>query len=133
MQPASPLPFLHAHVRTDEPDRTAAWWVEAFGVTIVDAATRNTGDRFVKSVTDNGVSVFFSGRQTGELLAAASVETRFGLDHIAFGTRAMDDDVERLTTIGARLIEGPIALADGRQIAYLETPEGTKVELVSLS
>ena len=47
----------HIHLKSNDPRKTAEWWVENFGFEIVDDSTRHTGDRFVKCRSANGIPV----------------------------------------------------------------------------
>lgn len=125
------LAVHHIHIRTADAEASYRWWSEAFGLTKISDETRVTGERFVKCESVNAVPVFFSTPQTGEEVSAADVRTRFGLDHFGFASSDVSADVDRLLALGAELIAGPIVLADGRLIAFLATPDGCKVELVT--
>ena len=47
----------HIHLKSNDPEKTARWWVETFGFEIVDDSTRETGDRFIKCRSGNGIPV----------------------------------------------------------------------------
>ena len=121
--------FDHVHLKAPDPEKTANWYVEAFGFKIVSDTVRVFGDRFVRCETQNGVIVNVSGARSGETLGPSDPNVHFGLEHFGFAVEDIDGEIERLTGLGAKLQEGPTALASGRQIAFIEAPDQVRIEL----
>ena len=42
-----PIKFHHLHLKARDPGKTAAWYGEAFGFTVVDKILRPAGDAFI--------------------------------------------------------------------------------------
>ncbi len=51
----------HIHMKSNDPMKAAEWWVANFGFEIIADMTRDTGDRFVKCQSHNGIPVNISG------------------------------------------------------------------------
>ena len=123
----------HVHLKSDDPKKTADWFVEAFGIEIRSDETREAGgDRFLRCYDGNGFNINISGQRDklGERLAPASAEPRFGLEHFGFDVEDMDSELERLTGLGAELKEGPIEAGGGLKIAFISVPGPIRIELI---
>jgi len=124
----------HIHLKASDPRRTAEWYVGAFGFKIVNDETRVFGDRFIRCQSeDGGMAVNISGARTGETLQPGNASAHFGLEHFGFDSVEIEADIRRLEGLGAKLLEGPIALPNGGRIAFLRAPDDTRVELVQRS
>ena len=129
------MPFIvnHIHLKSSDPKATADWFVEAFNVEIVADDVRSVGDRFIKTMTEGGLTINISGERTGETLGPADAEPHYGLEHFGFDTDDMDADLERLQGLGAELKEGPIPNVAGGAIAFIAAPGGIRIELIKQS
>lgn len=78
------MPFIvnHIHLKSSDPKATADWFVEAFNVEIVADDVRSVGDRFIKTMTEGGLTINISGERTGETLGPADAEPHYGLEHL---------------------------------------------------
>ena len=56
-----PYNMNHVHLKSLDPGKTAQWWVNAFKFEIVSDTTRGTGDRFIRTRTENGVKDLSAG------------------------------------------------------------------------
>ena len=122
--------FDHVHIKAADPGAVADWYVRAFDFTIVSDAVRPWGDRFVRCQTTDGAVVNISGSRTNEKMGDSDASAHWGLEHMGIKVEDMEAEIERLTRMGAKLLEGPIALAGGMQIAFIEAPGGVRVELL---
>ncbi len=120
----------HIHLKSNDPEKTAKWWVETFGFEIVDDSTRETGDRFIKCRSGNGVPVNISGPLNGQVLAASDSGPNLGLEHFGFDVENIDDELERLSKLGAPLVDGPNKLPDGTRFCWVSAPDNVRVELI---
>ena len=122
--------FDHVHIKAPDPGATADWYVRAFDFTIVSDAVRPWGDRFVRCQTTNGTIVNISGSRTDEKMGDSDASAHWGLEHVGIKVDDMEAEIERLSKLGAQLLEGPIALAGGMRIAFVKAPGGVRVELL---
>ena len=121
----------HIHLKSPDPRKTAEWYEKAFAFKIVGDETRVFGDRFIRCKSaDGGVNVNISGARTNERLGSGDAMPHHGLEHFGFDSVDVQADINRLTGLGARLLEGPINLPNGGRIAFLQGPDDTRLELV---
>ncbi len=120
----------HIHLKSNDPEKTARWWVETFGFEIVDDSTRETVDRFIMCRSGNGVPVNISGQLDGQILPARDSGPNLGLEHFGFDVENIDDELERLSKLGATLVDGPNKLPDGTRFCWVSAPDNVRVELI---
>ena len=120
----------HIHLKSKTPENTAKWWVDNFGFEIVDDSTRDTGDRFIKCRSANGVPVNISGPLDGQVLPESDSQPKLGLEHFGFDVTDIDSELERLASVGAPLVDGPNELPDGTRFCWVEAPDKVRVELI---
>ena len=54
----------------------------------------------------------------------------WGLEHMGIAVEDMVSEIERLTGLGAQLLEGPVHVPNGPTIAFIKAPSGVRVELL---
>lgn len=124
------LRINHIHLKSPDPEKTAAWWVKAFNFQITSDETRVFGDRFIRCASEGGLMVNISGPRTGETLGPADASAHFGLEHFGFDTEDAAAEIERLEALGAVLVEGPINMPKGGRIAFLKVMDDVRIELI---
>ena len=122
--------FDHVHMKAQDPAATADWYVRAFDFKIISDAVRPWGDRFVRCQTTDGTIVNISGSRTDEKMGDSDASAHWGLEHIGIKVDDMEAEIDRLSKLGAKLLEGPIAAGGGMLIAFIEAPGGVRVELL---
>ena len=122
--------FNHVHLKAPDPGKAAQWYVDAFDFTIVEDSVRAVGDRFIRCDTADGVRINISNARTGEQLGREDYSAHWGLEHIGFNVDDLDGEITRLVGLGAELLEGPIDQSGGLRIAFMKSPEGTRLELL---
>ena len=123
----------HVHLKSEDPGKTAEWFVAAFGLEIRGDTVREAGgDRFINCFDSKGFNINISGQRVklGEKMESASAEPRFGLEHFGFDVEDMDSELERLTGLGAELKDGPIEAGGGLKIAFISVPGPIRIELI---
>ena len=124
--------FNHVHLKAADPEKTANWYVEAFGFTIVNDSVRVYGDRFIRCQTADGVVVNISGARTDEQMASGNANAHWGLEHFGIEVGDMEAEISRLESLGAKLLEGPIDAQSGLRIAFIQAPDDVRIELLQL-
>jgi len=124
--------FNHVHLKASDPEKTANWYVKAFNFEILSVATRSFGDQFVITRTADGVTVNISGARTNEKLGEGDAVPHWGLEHFGLNVDDMDAEIDRLTGLGAELMEGPIDVPNGPRIAFIKAPDNVRIELLQL-
>jgi len=121
----------HIHFKSRDPKASADWFVSAFNFTILTDEVRQSGDRFIRCMTeDNGLQVNFSGEQNGEKLPVGVIGPHLGLEHFGIVSADIHADVARLSALGATLDEGPRSGRGGQMIAFMHSPDGFRIELM---
>ncbi len=122
----------HVHLKSPDPRGTAEWYVNAFDFTIISDVVRPVGDRFVKCETSNGIVVNISGERTNEKLVQGDANAHYGLEHIGFDVEDINAEIERLESLGAELLEGPIYVPEGplEYLAFIKAPNDTRIEII---
>jgi lactoylglutathione lyase len=124
------IKFHHLHLKARDPDKTAAWYDEAFGFKVKDRIVRPSGDTFITCATTDGTIVVISGEKSGETLPAGHSGTQFGLEHFAVATDDFDESFARMKSLGAPVIDGPMTTPTGIRIAFIEAPDNVRIELM---
>jgi lactoylglutathione lyase len=125
-----PFNVNHIHLKSSDPRKTAAWFVEAFNVEIVSERVRPTGDLFITTMTEGGLAINISAEKEGEVLGPADADAHYGLEHFGFDTDDMDADIERLVGLGAVLKEAPSDQGGGVIIGFIAAPGDIRIELI---
>jgi lactoylglutathione lyase len=123
----------HIHLKSNDPEQTANWWVKAFNFSITSDSTRPSpfGDRFIRCTSeDGGMAVNISGPRAGETLSRGDASAHEGLEHFGFDSADLEADIERLKGLGAELLEGPVDAPGGNRIAFMKAPVDTRIELI---
>ncbi|MBV9359007.1 MAG: VOC family protein [Chloroflexi bacterium] len=53
-----------------------------------------------------------------------------GLEHFGFDVVDMQAEITRLQSLGAELLEGPVAGPTGNKMAWIKAPDDTRIELI---
>ena len=122
--------FDHVHLKSSDPATTADWYVKAFNFKILSDAVRVYGDRFIRCQTPDGIAVNISAARTDESLGDGDANEHWGLEHFGVKVDDMAAEIDRLTGLGATLLEGPIDVPDGPRIAFIKAPVDVRIELL---
>ena len=122
--------FDHVHVKSSDPGKTADWYVKAFNFKIISDSVRLYGDRFLRRETTDGVVVNISGARTDEKMGDGDASAHYGIEHFGIKVDDIDAEIERLTGLGAQLMEGPVVVANGPKIAFIKVPQDVRIELL---
>ena len=122
--------FDHVHLKASDPGAIADWYVRAFDFKIISDSVRVWGDRFIRCQTPDGVAINISGARTDEKMGDVDASAHWGLEHFGIKVDDIDAEIERLTKLGAQLLEGPIANLNGPKIAFIKAPGGARIELL---
>ena len=120
----------HIHLKATDPEEAAEWWVRAFNFRIVGDTVRDSGDRFIRCESADGLGVNISGARTDERMGGADADAHWGLEHFGFDVEDIKAEVQRLVGLGAVLKEGPMGGDPGPRIAFLAAPGDVRIELI---
>jgi lactoylglutathione lyase len=125
-----PFNINHIHLKAPDPKKTADWYVKAFNFEIVADTVRDSGDRFIRCRSENGIPVNISAARTNEQMGQGDANAHYGIEHFGFDTDDIEADIKRLEGLGAQLLEGPIARPGGGAIAFIKVPDDVRIELI---
>ncbi|MXW02849.1 MAG: VOC family protein [Holophagales bacterium] len=115
----------HVHVFSNDAVSTAAWYAKQFGGEVVA----------FKGLAPLHSILYDNGGDETWLIVNQVPGERTGtdgtvVDHIGWHTTEYDSWLERLRGDGVKFVVEPMVLDAGHRIAYVEGPDGTKIELV---
>ncbi len=121
VQDAAKLGVHHIHLRAPDPSAALKWYADAFGGTIGKLKDRIDG------ISYGGIWVLV---QKGETVPSAG----HAIDHLGFRPIDVDKTVATLKTRNVKVTTEPrdLTLASGTRmrLAFIEGPEGARIELV---
>ena len=121
------LKLNHVHLKTKDPEKTAKFYVDTLGATIVNKASNGSYRLDLHGLSLN-VTTF---------LESQTREQKYGMEHIAIDTDELDTLVEKLKTQGINILEQTIDLrraagmllrGTGRRAARVHRDEGLALE-----
>jgi len=117
----------HVHLMCGDVNKMVKYFEEVFEGKI-ESRTELRGFPMVR-LHAYGVPVNIMGTdpKAGTLVAGKGSR---GLDHFGFAVRDLEKTVEELKKKGAQFSIGPSATATGVKFAFIEGPEGIRIELV---
>ena len=125
----------HIHIKTDDPDKVAEWYAEAFGFKIISRSVRDFNtklmDYFIVTESKDGTRVNISGARSNETLTEIGSGVHEGLEHFGIYVPNMKEELERLQKLGAIVLEEPLETPEGALLAFIQTPyDKSRVEVV---
>ena len=98
------LQLNHVHLKTPDPEKTAKFYVDTLGATIVGKAGTN-GYRLDLHGLALNVTTFLESQTRAQ---------KYGMEHIAIDTDELDTLVEQLKAQGINILEQTTAIPGGR-------------------
>ena len=111
----------HVHLRSPDPEATAAWLHDILGGEII----RGPGRIDVKL---GGANVFIAPVKAGD--NAPPVTPYQGLDHIGLTVKDIDAVAAEIKAKGVEFTREPTTVRPGVRVAFLRAPEGVSIELL---
>jgi catechol 2,3-dioxygenase-like lactoylglutathione lyase family enzyme len=110
----------HVHLKTTDPKKTAQFYVDNLGAKIV-------------SENPNGYRLDLHGLMLNvtTFIASQTREQRYGMEHIAIDTDAMDELVNKLKAKGIEILE-ETSITGGRRVCFFEGPDGVQLEFIEM-
>jgi lactoylglutathione lyase len=120
--------YDHIHLRSPDPDATAAWYQKMFGAEVIHSVMSNGIER--TDIRLGGVAVFIAKVPESAELAEKPENSFVGLDHIGLRVNNIDDVCVELKTKGAEFTIEPKTIRPGVRIAFLRGPQNVLIELL---
>ena len=121
------ITFEHIHLRSPNPEATAAFYAEMFGAEIIRSAP--AGKPRI-DLNLGGQAIFIAEVQPGDKIGAPPDSPYQGLDHIGLRVDDIDATVAELKAKGVRFTMEPTTIRPGTRIAFLRAPENVSIELL---
>jgi catechol 2,3-dioxygenase-like lactoylglutathione lyase family enzyme len=113
----------HVHLRSPDPEGTAAWLQDILGGEIV----RGPGRIDVKL---GGANVFIAPVAAGDGVNTPPVTPYQGLDHFGLAVSGIDSIAAELKKKGVEFTKEPHSPRPGIKICFLRGPQGISIELL---
>jgi len=121
--------FDHIHLRSPDPDATAAWFVEHL---TAEQTGRNEGPTSLRVILDlGGVNIFID--RVPATTPGNPPAPFLGIEHLAVTVTGIDAVIEEMRSKGVRVVVEPNDVRPGTRIAFIEGPENVRVELLERS
>ena len=111
----------HLHLRSPDPEATAAWFEQMLGAEIVRSPGRTD--------LNFGGSKIFIAQMTGDI-ATPQATPAPGVDHFGLVVTDIDAVTATLKAKGVEITRGPVTLRPGLRIVFLREPYGLVIELL---
>ena len=111
----------HVHIKTKDPEKTAKFYVETMGATIIGKAGKN------------GLRIDLHGlhMNISDFLTEQTREQKYGIEHIAIDTDELDSLVKKLADRGINILEQTV-VSGGRRVCFFEGPDGVQLEFIEI-
>ena len=120
--------YDHVHLRSPNPDETAAYYERMFGAKIIKSVMSNGIERTDMNL--GGVMVFIAQVSEAADLADKPEGSFVGLDHLGLRVRNIDRVCDELKTKGAEFTVEPKTIRPGVRIAFVRGPQDVLIEIL---
>jgi lactoylglutathione lyase len=124
----SEFAYDHVHLRSPDPDVTAAYYERMFGAEIIRSIQSDGRSR--TDMRLGGVMFFIAQVPEDQTLAQKPEGSFVGLDHMGLRVRDIDRVCDELKAKGAEFTVEPKTIRPGVRIAFLRGPQGVLIELL---
>jgi lactoylglutathione lyase len=113
----------HVHLRSPDPEATAAWLRDILGGEIIHGPGRVDDQH-------GGAKVFIAPVAPGDGVNAPPVTPYQGLDHIGLTVKDIDAVAAEIKAKGVEFTKEPITIRPGVRICFIRGPQGISIELL---
>jgi len=115
------LKLNHLHLKTKDPDKTAKFYVDMLGASIVSQSPKG-GYRLDLHGLSLNVTKFHEDQKR---------EQMYGMEHLAIDTDELDALVEKLKGRGIKILE-ETSVTGNRRVCFFEGPDGVQLEFIEM-
>ncbi len=120
------LRYDHIHLRSPDPEATAAWFEEMLGAEVIRSMQQGKPRIDLKL---GGTDIFIV--QSDATAAEAPIAPYKGIDHFGFAVEGgLDEMVARLKAKGVHFTMEPNSPRPGIRICFIRGPENISIELL---
>jgi lactoylglutathione lyase len=120
--------YDHVHLRSPDPDTTAAWYEKMFGAEVIRSVMSNGIER--TDIRLGGVAVFIAKVPDSAELAEKPENSFVGLDHLGLRVNDIDAVCAELKAKGAEFTVEPKTIRPGVRIAFVRGPQNVLIEIL---
>jgi catechol 2,3-dioxygenase-like lactoylglutathione lyase family enzyme len=120
--------YDHIHLRSPDPDATAAFYKTMFGAEVIRSVMSNGIER--TDMRLGGVAIFIAKVPDDAALAEKPDHSFVGLDHIGLRVNDIDRVCAELKEKGAEFTVEPRTIRPGVRIAFVRGPQNVLIELL---
>jgi len=126
----SQFKFHHIHLRSPDPETTAAYFERMFGAEVIRSMPDGKPRIDLKL---GGADIFIAPVAAEDGVNPPPVTPYQGLDHFGLAVSGIDAIVADLKAKGAEFTMEPTTIRPGTRIAFIRGPQGVSIELVDRS
>ena len=120
--------YDHVHLRSPNPDETAAYYQKMFGAEVINSVMSNGIER--TDIRLGGVAVFIAKVPDSAALSEKPENSFVGLDHIGLRVNNIDAVCDELKAKGAEFTVEPRTIRPGVRIAFVRGPQNVLIEIL---
>ena len=120
--------YDHIHLRSPNPDETAAYYERMFGAEIIKSIQSDGRERVDMSL--GGVMMFIAKVDPDAALSEKPAGSYVGLDHLGLRVRDIDRVCDELKSKGAEFTVEPKTIRPGVRIAFVRGPQNVLIEIL---
>jgi lactoylglutathione lyase len=120
--------YDHVHLRSPDPDTTAAWYEKMFGAEVIRSVMSNGIER--TDIRLGGVAVFIAKVPDSAELPERPENSFVGLDHLGLRVNDIDAVCAELKAKGAEFTVEPKTIRPGVRIAFVRGPQNVLIEIL---
>ena len=120
--------YDHVHLRSPDPDATAAYYERMFGAQVIKSVMSNGLER--TDINLGGVMFFIAQVPPDADLAQKPEGSFVGLDHMGLRVSNIDAVCAELKAKGAEFTVEPKTIRPGVRIAFVKGPQNVLIELL---
>jgi lactoylglutathione lyase len=113
----------HVHLRSPDPEATAAWLERVLGGEIIRGPGRI-------DVNLGGAKVFIAKVEPGDGVNAPPTTPYQGLDHFGLTVKNIDAVAAEIKANGVEFTKEPTTIRPGVRICFIRGPQGISIELL---
>jgi lactoylglutathione lyase len=122
----------HIHLKAPDPRKTAQWYVDMFGASIIGEGEGLGGSTTVR-LDIEGTRINVTSAPAGQTLPDGTADYHYGLEHFGFDTDDIEATMAHLEAQGVEVLLPITRITTGNQISYVKGPDNVRIELVQAS